>query len=373
MPSNSALDRYSKQIKKKKTDTRNDGKMTITERANSVYANFLPSQALEINNPTVTMISIDLIRERQNDAGTNTNEFHDQRTDTLEQSIEQNGLMSPIIVVKLPNPDANGKMYQIVSGHRRFRAVRNIYNKWVDRVGNYSYLPTEVEEKINTFSQIAARVFGLDVGQSVKDPSIAYITPAQEHLIYLETNFEARGLTFEDSLLYFEELRSRLKKDPELRKYIEDITYEARKKENPNARKTSAENAEPTYLSYILSEEMQIKGWSRQSVLRYIEICDLNDRELSEQLKKEIRDGKKSIRTAYDQIKKMNEEPQASIQDNSSPRVERYENKLETIKSIGKSVRQKKGTSYSTEQLRGLRAEVKELLAIIEDQLKIRE
>lgn len=358
----SALNNFSKNVKKPADNTT---KITLNNFSN---------KAIKLEEVEITHIKLSLIRERQDDNGNLTNEFHEARTDLLEQSIEENGLMNPLILVKLPEADANGRTYQIVSGHRRFISYKNILTKWIGRRGKPAYSQDLVEQQISKFETIPARVFGLDKGQSTKEQSLPYITEGQEHSIYLETNFETRGLTFEDSLLYVDELREKIKNDMELKRFIAEQTYQKRLEKNPKARRRVTEDSdldelgEDTFLSYYLSEVMQIKGWSRPSVSRYLYICDYENKTMVNRLKASIKAGDISIRKAYDNIKKL-ENPTEETEAATQNREGRYINKIKAIQSLADSLQLKNGTSYTTDQLLGIQKELQVVQTIISEEL----
>lgn len=310
------------------------------------------------------LIPLYKIRERQDEQGRPMNEFHHVRTDTLEQSIETNGLMTPLILLKLSKADQYGREYQIISGHRRFEAYNNILNRWKKRLNEPQYNKSFVTEQITKYSEIPAKIFAIADDAAPRDANVQYITSAQEHLIYLESNFEARGLTFKDSLLYIDELRDKLKDDEELKEYVQNKTYEKRLAKNPNAKNWSQAIAstdglgEDTFLSYILTEEMQISGWSRPSVTRYLKICDFPDQEKSKKYKQLIKDGTYSISKAYQEITGVHP---------AGDKQQRFKNKIATLRQLGKSMQLKDGNSYTLDELEQLQAEFRNLIAISEE------
>lgn len=72
------------------------------------------------------------------DRGTNIREEKDDEILELTQSIRQNGLLNPLTVVK------KGARYEVVAGHRRFKALQILREPYVE-CNVLEYYPTEKE------------------------------------------------------------------------------------------------------------------------------------------------------------------------------------------------------------------------------------
>ena len=61
-------------------------------------------------------------------------EFDPAALSELSTSIQQHGLMHPIVVRELPEPLETGEKYQLIAGERRFRAIQAIYDVFNEQI-----------------------------------------------------------------------------------------------------------------------------------------------------------------------------------------------------------------------------------------------
>ena len=87
-------------------------------KSNAAFGTLSVNEIMSVamtDNSLVELIDVDLIKPR------NVNDFSKASVETLKESIKELGLFFPILV----RTSDNGK-YTIISGHRRFQAVKEI-------------------------------------------------------------------------------------------------------------------------------------------------------------------------------------------------------------------------------------------------------
>nr|MBQ4458678.1 ParB N-terminal domain-containing protein [Clostridia bacterium] len=136
--------------------------------------------------------------------GREKNEFSDVGIVTLKQSIKNIGLINPISLRKNKND------YTIISGHRRFRAYKEILNDLKiekQEAENNNQSLDSINSEIEKYSFIPAIVYEIVSDKSDllgTDPK--YITEAQEEEIYKASNLENRQISKQDltkHIMYF--------------------------------------------------------------------------------------------------------------------------------------------------------------------------
>jgi len=174
----------------KETLYTNNSKISKSNAAfGTMSVNEIMSAAMTDSN-LIEWIDIDLIKPRS------TNDFSKASVETLKESIKELGLFFPILV----RTSDNGK-YTIISGHRRFQAVKEILTDYkiekAEKEKNGQDV-SDLEEKIKQFSKIKATVFTVvEKGSELLGTNPRYITKEQEEEIYVASNAESRGNTLE--------------------------------------------------------------------------------------------------------------------------------------------------------------------------------
>lgn len=87
----------------------------------------------DINEKQPTQLSIDFIRENE---GNYFNMNDDNKYEALKLSIERVGILTPLTVKENGTDDKGNKLYLIISGHRRFKAAKEL---------NYETVPVYVK------------------------------------------------------------------------------------------------------------------------------------------------------------------------------------------------------------------------------------
>ena len=172
------------------------------------------------------------------------NEFAQLDTKLLEVSIEYGRLIHPIAVVKR---EGDSK-YKIISGHRRFKAYQNLNKEYP---GEYAYIPA-------TAYEITSNPVLLEEGGR-------YISSDQEEQMYKDANLQSRQLSYAEILNHIDYLIDNI--EPK----VDSLREKMYRRMNKNiVRNTKGET--PWIISDILTEEMKLKGWSKENVRRYIVI-----------------------------------------------------------------------------------------------------
>ena len=162
-------------------------------KSNAAFGTLSVNEIMSVamtDNSLVELIDVDLIKPR------NVNDFSKASVETLKESIKELGLFFPILV----RTSDNGK-YTIISGHRRFQAVKEILTDYkiekAEKEKNGLDV-SDLEEKIKQFSKIKASVFTVvEKGSELLGTSPRYITKEQEEEIYIASNAENRGNNLE--------------------------------------------------------------------------------------------------------------------------------------------------------------------------------
>lgn len=179
--------------KKNMNDVHNSEKI---KKANAVFGGavdittLLPNEIIQknIEAHNISKVKIDLIKPRD------INDFEEISNETLKVSIQSIGLLNPILV----RTSDNGK-YIIISGHRRFSAVKGIVadlkikKAELEKDGR---ITQEIDKKIESFEEIPTIIFTIVEDKSEllgTDPK--YITKQMEEEMYRAANLEARQIS----------------------------------------------------------------------------------------------------------------------------------------------------------------------------------
>ncbi|MBR0420820.1 MAG: ParB N-terminal domain-containing protein [Erysipelotrichaceae bacterium] len=162
-------------------------------KSNAAFGTLSVNEIMSVamtDNSLIEWIDIDLIKPRS------INDFSKASVETLKESIKELGLFFPILV----RTSDNGK-YTIISGHRRFQAVKEILTDYkIEKVEKEKTGQdvSDLEDKIKQFSKIKATVFTVvEKGSELLGTSPKYITKEQEEEIYIASNAESRGNSLE--------------------------------------------------------------------------------------------------------------------------------------------------------------------------------
>lgn len=191
----------------------------------------------------IARIKLDLIKPRD------VNEFGEISNNTLKASILSIGLLNPILV-RTTDTDK----YVIISGHRRFSAVKEILadlkikKAELEKGGN---ITQEIDNKIKSLETIPAIVFTIVEDKSEllgTDPK--YITKAMEEEMYQAANLESRPISNVDivkNITYFYNL---IQNNP-------DFKDQLLAERNKNAQRKATKLNVPEVLSDILTKDLR--------------------------------------------------------------------------------------------------------------------
>lgn len=210
-------------------------------------------QNISRENFPIEKINISLISERKEG-----NDFSITETgiETLAESIKAVGLIDPIQVVGENIGNFAEENYYVIAGHRRLKAFKLLHendseNIKFKRIPAVVYKITEDEKKI---------------GISYEEKCI-YITKEIEEKIYLDSNLEARQLSYSDVARYINKIVDRIENETE---YKNEII------------KNHSEEKEYDIKSINLSNEIvrilssyNYSGWSERTIRRYLDIRNL--------------------------------------------------------------------------------------------------
>ena len=210
----------------KETLYTNNSKISKSNAAfGTLSVNEIMSNAM-IDSSLTEWIDVDLIKPR------NTNDFSNASVETLKESIKQLGLFFPILV----RTSDNGK-YTIISGHRRFQAIKEILSDYKIEIAEKEKNGqdvSDIEEKIRQFSKVKATVFTVvEKGSELLGTNPKYITKEQEEEIYVASNAESRGNNLEgkSGFVVVEYFYNLINKNAELKtKLLEERNKNAKRK-----------------------------------------------------------------------------------------------------------------------------------------------
>lgn len=78
--------------------------------------------------------------------------------DELADSIAMVGLLEPVRVVRIPSSPTQPYQYKLISGHRRFRAFMNLYNRKEEGYLQYAEIPALVMEDMDDLTETFALI-----------------------------------------------------------------------------------------------------------------------------------------------------------------------------------------------------------------------
>ena len=263
----------------------------INDTVNSVFTgqNKINVQISDIKAAKEDFIKINNIKERE------VNDFAEVNLATLKESVKNLGLIHPIAVsIALEDKDlvgtVNGDLkkikFQIISGHRRFRAIKELHEEY----------PNE-----KRFTEVNAKIYYITNEENI-DISKGYISKEMEEAMYRDANFESRQLVETDVIKHVEYLYEKIKNNDELRE-----KYLAKQNENNTRKVTKLDYS--TVLPEILNKELKIKI-SSKSVKRVLRLIKDNNTEAVERIK-----NGEAIRKVYDQVY-LNEDDKTEEEDN---------------------------------------------------------
>lgn len=287
MPKRSQLELKGLPVKNVNDDTETSKEKETSKRFNG---STLPTALYKI---PVRDIPVEKIKSRE------VNEFDmDMQTSTLESSIESFGLIHPIVVI-----DNQDDTYTVTSGNRRLLAYKNLNKKHPD--GNFSLIP--------------ACVYRVGEESEVSE-SNNVITKETEQSLYVDANLETRQITFSDALKHIDYLQKKITSNDELIQNAVDRYNRIRLERNPNFKRAIynktdfSGNMRDEIISDILTNDLKFSGWSTSTLKRYRTICETAENGENDDIReyasglikklKEDKDGKYTIRNAYDDLLK---------------------------------------------------------------------
>lgn len=124
------------------------------------------------------------------------NTFQMTNVESLADSIADYGLIEPITVWQ--KEDDNSGVYTISAGHRRFKAYQYLHEKY----------PEDPRYKT-----IAARAYIVTSNPDLLTKGERYISEETEKGMYLDSNFQSRQISYNDTLQYVDYLIERIEKN----------------------------------------------------------------------------------------------------------------------------------------------------------------
>lgn len=191
---------------------------------------------------SIAKINIDCIIPRER------NEFDVISVETLKVSIKSVGLLNPIIV-----RIGTQNKYVIISGHRRFAAIKEIYQEYSELITNEQSLQKIDELKKNQalYTMIPAIVFELaDDNPELLGTDPKYITKEIEEEMYLAANFENRQIEKNAIAKHVSYFYNQIKKNP---KYEQELL----RKRNETAQRKATKLNMPETISDIITQDLK--------------------------------------------------------------------------------------------------------------------
>lgn len=233
--------------------------------ASPFVGNGIPDLEKETSVP-VRSIPLDKIKEREK------NEFSESSTVELENSIYEYSLINPIAVY---HEDGNDNEFIISSGHRRFKAYKDLHKTYPDD---------------QRFKSIDCRVYVLTDNKSKLLMGFPFISREQEESIYKESNLLSRQLTYADVARQIRGIITRL--DDE--QYKENI----RKLAESQGMKLYSEPDRVKLIISVLSSQ-NYQGWKRETIRQYLKIYDSGNKEILDRIES---DPNYKVKTAYKEL-----------------------------------------------------------------------
>lgn len=142
--------------------------------------------------PKIPEVEILLTSIRERDENT----FQMTNVESLADSIADFGLIEPITVWQ--RDDDHSGIYTISAGHRRFKAYQYLNKKFPDDP---------------RYKTIAARSYIVTANPDLLAKGEKYISEETEKGMYLDSNFQARQISYDDTLQYVDYLIERIEKN----------------------------------------------------------------------------------------------------------------------------------------------------------------
>lgn len=197
------------------------------------------------------------------------NNFSQENIESLAYSIEKYGLINPISVVH----DKKKDTYTIVSGHRRYLALRQLHKQY----------PSEKD-----YEFVDCSVYELTDDKKKLKQGLPYISKEQEEGIYRDSNLETRQLTYSEVASEIRHIVERFE-DPD---YLDKLRKKAAKKGVKTKANTYFDKAKLTL--DVLSTQ-NYSGWKKETIREYIKIWEAEREDLLEA----IENGTMKVSAAY--------------------------------------------------------------------------
>lgn len=211
-----------------------------------ITKNFDINEAMNnIKVPSTKEFPIENVQLEKIHARKEGNFFEQSNIGSLKESIRACGLIDPIQLLKAEDG------YQIISGHRRFKAYSRLH-----------------EEDVDVFKAIPAIVYQLtddkDMNLQVSEnKEFVWITKETEERIYEDSNLESRQLTYSEVARYVIHILGRLENDDYRKKILGNIE-----------RKWNSEKIDKAQQICKILESYNYTGWGSKTIQRFIKIYD---------------------------------------------------------------------------------------------------